>query len=95
MLVLNVTYRCKPGMRDSFLERLESEGIGAGSRADKGNIKYDYYLPANGGDDELLLVEKWESAEALALHIAQPHLAKLRAFKDEYVCESVVEKFEV
>ena len=94
MLVLNVTYKCKPEMRDSFLERLEAEGVGSGSRADEGNIKYDYYLPANGNADELLLVEKWESAEALAKHIAQPHLAKLRAFKEEYVLESVVEKFE-
>lgn len=57
MIVLNVTYRCKPELRDEFLEMILTEGIDAACRAEAGNIKYDYYLPAGGGD-ELLLVEK-------------------------------------
>ena len=65
MIVLNVTYLCKPGMRDEFLERIIAEGIGETSRNEAGNIKYDYYLPVDGGD-ELLLVEKWRDADAIA-----------------------------
>ncbi len=94
MIVLNVSYKCRPGMAKAFLERLESEGIGAASRADAGNIKYDYYLPADGSD-ELLLVEKWESAELLALHAKQPHLAKIAEFKSEYVLDTALDRFEV
>ena len=29
MLVFNVTFRCKPGMRDQFLEKIQTEGIDA------------------------------------------------------------------
>lgn len=47
MIVLNVTYRCKPGMRDRFLEAIAAEGIDKASRAETGNLKYDYYLPGN------------------------------------------------
>lgn len=49
MIVLNVTYRCKPGMRDEFLQKIQAEGIDAASRAEAGNLKYDYYVPAPAG----------------------------------------------
>ena len=94
MTVLNVSYKCRPGMRDEFLERIRREGIDAASRAEAGNLKYDYYFPADGGD-ELLLVEKWRDADALAEHGRQPHFAKLGALKAEYVADTVIEKFAV
>ncbi len=43
MIVLNVTYQCKPELREEFLEAIMTEGIDAASRAEAGNIKYDYY----------------------------------------------------
>ena len=42
MIVLNVTYKCKAGMREKFLEKIVSEGIDVACRAEAGNIKYDY-----------------------------------------------------
>ena len=92
MIVLNVSYKCRPGMRDEFLERIRREGIDAASRAEAGNLKYDYYLPVDGGD-ELLLVEKWQDADALAEHGRQPHFARLGALKAEYVTDTIIEKF--
>lgn len=92
MIVLNVTYKCRPGMREAFLEAIRAEGIDEASRAEAGNLKYDYYLPLGGGD-ELLLVEKWQDADALAAHGRQPHFLRLGALKAEYVNETVIEKF--
>ena len=54
-------------MRDQFLETIITEGIDEASRAEHGNMKYDYYLPADGRN-ELLLVEKWLDADALTVH---------------------------
>lgn len=93
MIVLNVTYKCKPGLRDEFLESLTAEGIGAVCRAEDGNIKYDYYIPADG-NDELLLVEKWRDADALAVHGRQPHFARIGELKADYVEETAIERFE-
>lgn len=93
MIVLNVTYRCKPGLRDEFLERIIAEGIDAACRGEAGNYKYDYYCPADG-DDELLLVEKWKDGDALAGHAVQPHLARLKELKAEYVEDTVIERYE-
>ena len=94
MIVMHVTYKCKPDMRDEFLEMIFTEGIDAASRAEEGNIKYDYYTPVDSSD-ELLLVEKWSDADVLALHHAQPHFVRLGELKKEFVVETVIEKYEI
>ena len=94
MIVLNVTYKCKPDMRDEFLEAIMTEGIDEASRAEPGNIKYDYFIPAAGGD-ELFLLEKWRDADAVKEHNLQPHFARLRQLKPDYVLDTVIEKYEV
>ncbi len=94
MIVLNVTYKCKPDMRDEFLEAIMTEGIDEASRAEPGNIKYDYYIPAAGGD-ELFLLEKWRDADALEEHKREPHFARLGQLKPDYVLDTAIEKYEV
>ena len=93
MIILNVTYKCKPDMRAEFLEAIYTEGIDIACRAGDGNIKYDYYTPVDGSD-ELLLVEKWRDADALAAHGKQPHFARLGELKTEFVIDTIIEKFE-
>ena len=93
MIVLNVTYKCRPGMREAFLEAIRAEGIDEASRAEAGNLKYDYYLPFDGGD-ELLLIEKWRDEAALSAHTETPHYARLKELKPRFVTETVVERFK-
>ena len=95
MIVLNVTYKCKPDMREAFLEAILRDGIDEASRKEAGNLKYDYYIPFDGGDDLLLLVEKWRDEAAIAAHGQTPHLQRLRELKAEYVTETVIERFEL
>lgn len=94
MIVLNVIYKCAPGQREEFLEAIYSEGLDAASRSEEGNIKYDYYFPADESD-ELLLVEKWRDEEALALHMEEPHFKRLGEIKNSLGIETVLEKFIV
>ena len=94
MIVLNVIYKCRPELREEFFETILREGIDVACRLEKGNLKYDYYLPLDGGENELLLLEKWRGADALALHFRQPHYRRLMQLKERYVTETVVERFE-
>ncbi len=94
MIVLNVTYKCKPEMRDEFLEMIMTEGIDTDSRNEAGNIKYDYYRSVDNCD-ELLLIEKWRDADALATHSRQPHFARLGKLKPDFVEETIIEKYEI
>lgn len=92
MIVLNVTYKCKPGKREAFLGAIKSEGLDASCRAEAGNRKYDYYMAADA-PDEMVLLEKWVDADALAIHYKEPHFLRIGELKNEYVEETVIEKF--
>ena len=93
MITLIVTYKCKPHLREHFLEKLITEGLDLACRAEAGNIKYDYYIPTEN-DEELLLVEKWHDADALSEHGKQPHYLRIGEIKKEFVNDTVVERFE-
>lgn len=94
MIILNVTYKCRPDRREGFLDAIRAEGIDVACRAEEGNIKYDYYTSTDYSD-ELLLVEKWRDADALAAHGKQLHYARLGELKTEFVTETIIEKFEI
>jgi quinol monooxygenase YgiN len=81
-----------PGMREAFLNAIAAEGLDAACRAEAGNLKYDYYLPAAGGD-ELLLVERWRDDGALAAHMKQPHFKRLGELKAAYTLDTTIEQY--
>ena len=93
MLVFNVTFRCRAGMRETFLEKLKAEGVDAASRAEAGNLQYDYFL-ADGNDTDLLLIEKYKDDAAVLAHTRQSHVARMVALKEEYVDELILERYE-
>ena len=52
---------------------------------------YDYYFSAQDAD-ELLLIERWESAAHQRVHMEQPHMARLKAIKEQFVDSTAVGK---
>ena len=90
-IVLCVSYKAKPGMREAFLQEIESPEIQQKVEREEGCIRYEYYRSVQD-EDELLLVEKWESEEHQAEHVKQPHMAALRELKEQYVVSTHVEK---
>ncbi len=92
MLTVVVTYFCKPGMREVFIEKSGAAGVPAGSRADKGNICYDL-APAADKPDILYLFEKWESEADQIAHLDTPHIKALKPIKEACVEKTVIEKF--
>lgn len=91
MIILNVTYKCKRGMRDAYLKALNDEGLIDACRDEDGNLSYVFYFnPEN--EDELLLVEKWKDAEALAIHNQMPHFKRTGEIKSEYIESTLLEK---
>ena len=93
MLVFNVIFKCRPGMRETFLEKVKAAGIDAASRAEAGNLAYDYYLSLANPDD-LLLIEKYTDNDAVMSHVRQPHTAKLVELQKDCVLDVAMERFE-
>ena len=93
MPVFCVTFKCRPGTREAFLEKLTAEGIVDACRGEEGNLGYTYYLAAENGCD-LLLIEKWQDFGAVMKHARQPHMARMDEIKAAYVTDMVIEPYE-
>lgn len=93
MLVFNVTFKCKDGMREAFLDAVLSERIDSAARSEPGNLQYDWFISA-GNCTDLLLIEKYQDEEAVAGHVRQPHTARLVELREAYVKEMILEKYE-
>ena len=93
MLTWNVTYHCKKGQRAAFYEALCTLGTRANSRAEAGNRRYDYYFAAEAEDD-LLLVESWDSPAHQQAHCETELFAELQTLKAEYCSGVRIDKFD-
>lgn len=89
MLLLNVTYTMKPGMRDTFLKEVQAQGIWDAVRQEDGCMQYAYYLPAQE-DNTLLLVERWRDRAAQQVHLTTPHMAALGKIKSDCVVDTQI-----
>ena len=81
----------KPGQRDSILTHFRANVPAV--RAEKGCIEYGAALDADTalsiqtkwGPDTFLVVEKWESLDALKAHAAAPHMAAYAGKTKEFI----------
>lgn len=94
MYTIYVVFKCVPGKREEYIERLKSEGIVDAVRKEDGCIRYDYYF-SEKDKDEILLIEAWESKRHQEIHIEQPHMARLRELKPEFVISTELGEFEL
>ena len=89
MYTIYVKFDCFDGKREAFVERMKSEGIIDAIRAEEGCIRYDYYF-SEKDNNELLLIEQWETKEHQQIHITLPHMDKMRTFKDDYIINTTL-----
>lgn len=90
-LLLIVTYTAQPGMREQFVNEVTNRGILDAILHEDGCLGYTYYYGAEN-PDEIILIEQWESLAQQQTHMTQPHMAQLRAIKDQYVIDTHVMK---
>ena len=86
-LTLYVRYLAKPGCRENFLRQLTTHGIIDAIRREDGCLRYDYFLSVQNAD-EILLVEQWQTQAHQRIHLQQPHMARLRELKEQYVSDT-------
>jgi quinol monooxygenase YgiN len=90
----------KPGMRSQILEAFRANVPAV--HAEKGCIEYGPAVDADGagalqtkfGPDTFVVIEKWESLEALRAHGASPHMAAYAAKTRDMVASRVIHVLE-
>lgn len=87
MYTIYVKFECLDGKREQFVERMKNDGILDAIRHEDGCLKYEYYF-SEKDKNELLLIEQWESKKHQQIHISQPHMDKMRIFKNDYIANT-------
>jgi quinol monooxygenase YgiN len=86
----------KPGMRDTILTHFRANVPAV--KAEQGCIEYGAAVDAENalafqtkyGPDTFLVIEKWESMDALKAHAAAPHMAAYGAKTKEFIASRVI-----
>ncbi len=86
----------KTGMRDKILEAFRANVPAV--HAEKGCMEYGATIDAEGvgslqtkfGEDTFVVVEKWESLDALKAHAAAPHMAAYAAKTKDMIASRVI-----
>lgn len=86
----------KPGKRDEILGHFRANMPAV--RAERGCIEYGPAIDAEGagaiqaklGPDTFVVIEKWESLEALKAHAASPHMAAYAAKVKDLIASRVI-----
>lgn len=86
----------KPGMREAILKEFRANMPAV--HAEAGCIEYGPAVDAEGigaiqtrfGSDAFVVVEKWESTDALKAHAAAPHMAAYAAKTKDMIASRVI-----
>lgn len=92
MIVVNLYYTWEKGNARRFAEEMESSGTADKIRAEKGNVRYEYFFPMND-PETVLLIDAWEDQEAIDVHHASPMMQTIANLREKYDLHMRVERF--
>ena len=91
-ITINIYYSGTNGNARKFAEEMLSSGVVDEIRAEKGNLKYEYFLPMNN-DETVLLIDCWENQQALDIHHKSPMMQKIIDLREKYDLSMKVERY--
>ena len=91
-ITVNIYYSGKNGNARKFTEEMVSSGVVDNIRAEKGNIRYEYFFPM-GDEETALLIDSWEDQHSIDVHHASPMMEEIIKLRDKYDLHMKVERF--
>ena len=91
-IMVNIYYSGTPGNARNFAAEMVSSGIVDEIRAEKGNLKYEYFFPMDD-DKTILLIDIWNNQQALDMHHASPMMQKIINLREKYDLNMKVERY--
>ena len=92
MITVNIYYSGTNGSARSFAEEMEKSGIAEKIRAEKGNVRYEYFYPKND-PETVLLIDEWEDQAAIDLHHASPMMQTITELREKYKLSMKVQRY--
>lgn len=91
-ITVNLRYTGTDGNARKFAEEMIASGTVAAIRAEDGNLRYEYYIPFDN-PETILLIDSWDSQEALDIHHASPMMDTIAKLRDKYDLHMTVERY--
>ena len=91
-ITVNLRYTGKNRNALKFAEEMTCSGTVAAIRAEKGNLRYEYYQSLDD-PETILLIDSWENQEAIDIHHASPMMATIAALREKYDLHMTVERY--
>jgi len=93
MVICNCLFTSETTEMKDFYKILCNEGLVEGSRADKGNLAYDFFVSVDD-PKRMMLIEKWESFDDLQAHSETELFQKFRPVCKENGVRSKLAMYE-
>lgn len=91
-ITINLRYKGQNGNALRFAEEMLNSGTVDRIRAEKGNLRYEYYRSLDD-PETILLIDSWEDQQALDIHHASPMMATIAALREKYDLHMTVERY--
>ena len=91
-LTVNLYYTGTNGAAKKFVQDMLDQGIVAKIKAEKGNLKYDYFIPLDDSET-ILLIDSWENQDALNQHHASQMMQDIAQLREKYDLHMRVERY--
>lgn len=92
MVTVNIYYTGTNGSARKFAEEMISSGTVDKIRAEKGNLKYEYFFPMDD-TETVLLIDSWENQQAIDIHHSSPMMTKIAGLREKYNLHMKVERY--
>lgn len=91
-ITVNLRYTGKNESAAKFAEEMIGSGTVAAIRAEKGNLRYEYYISMDD-PETILLIDSWENQAAIDAHHASPMMNTIAELRDKYDLHMTVERY--
>ena len=91
-LTIHVYYKGDGDSAINFAREMLESGIVAEIRNQKGNLKYEYFLPIEK-EGTILLIDQWINQEALDKHHQSKTMQKILDLRKKYHLQMQVERY--
>ena len=91
-ITVNLRYTGTEGNAKKIAAAMISSGTVDAIRAEEGNLRYDYYQSLDD-PETILLIDSWESQEAIDKHHATPMMDTISKLREKYDLHMTVERY--
>ena len=91
-ITINIYYTGQNGSARRFAEEMEKSGTTEAIRKEKGNLRYEYFLPVND-PETVLLIDSWIDQEAIDAHHESAMMETIAELREKYDLHMKVERY--